>query len=576
MLEHVTVQNVALIERQELALGRGLHVITGETGAGKSILIDAVNLVLGGRADRMLIKSGCERAVVEAAFDVADAPCVMDMLVEQGLAQPGEDPTLILVRELNISGRSICRINGRMVTLAQLKQISALLVDVHGQHEHQSLLDSARHRDFLDDFGGAQIRAGLEQCHALYGQYRQLDQQLKKGFGDGQTREQRMDILSFQIKEIEKAALKPDEERQLTRQRDLLLYAERIDDAVEGAYRLLYHGDGGASALDAVSRAAGMLEDVQQVQAEFAGFKSRLDEAYYIVEDVAAELRGLRGTFESDPAALERIENRLERIARLKRKYGEDIPAVLSHLEACREELDTLNHSAEAIEKLTRQREQAYEQWLEAARALSRARAAAARRLERALMQQLVELGMGKARFEVSIQAAGGKPAVSPIGLDTVEFLISPNPGEPVRPLAKIASGGELSRLMLAIKNVSAEREGIPTLIFDEIDTGISGKMAQVVAQKMFDIAKSRQVLCVTHLPQIAAMADQQLFISKSDDGAHTRTEVTLLDEAGRVEELSRMVSGAKVSDSTRAHAREMLAQAAQYKAAAHKQGIDN
>lgn len=576
MLIHVTVQNVALIERQELALGRGLHVITGETGAGKSILIDAVNLVLGGRADRTLVKNGCERAVVEAAFDIADTPRVQDLLAEQGLLEGEQETTLILCRELNINGRSICRINGRMVTLAQLKQISSQLVDVHGQHEHQSLMDSARHASFLDDFGGQSIQTQLKQCRALYEQFHQIDRELKKGFGDGQAREQRMDVLSFQIGEIEKAALKPDEEQQLTQQRDGLLYAERIDAAVEGAYKLLYHGDGGASALDAVSRAATRLEDVQEFQTGFSALKTRLDEAYYIMEDAAAELRGLRGSFESDPEGLERIERRLERIARLKRKYGEDVPAVLAHLQACKAELDTLLNSAEAIEKLTKQREMAYDKWYHAAKALSKARTTAAKQLEKALMQQLSQLGMGKARFEVSVVPATGKPAPSAQGLDDVEFFISPNPGEPVRPLAKIASGGELSRMMLAIKNVSAEQEGIPTLIFDEIDTGISGKMAQVVAQKMFDIAKGHQVLCVTHLPQIAAMADLQLSIAKSDDGAHTRTEVTLLDEAGRVEELSRMVGGAQISELTRTHAREMLAQAAQYKGATRKQGIDN
>lgn len=558
MLTRLEIHNIALIEAVELEFYAGLNVLTGETGAGKSILIDAMNLGLGARSDKELIKSGCNEARVEMAFDIAGNDAVATLLEE--MEAVGDDGTLILSRTLTAAGRNTCRVNGHMVTVAQLKRLTALLIDIHGQHEHQSLMNEARHMDMLDGFGGETVLAQRVLVAKTYGQYHELQNRMRSLYGSEQERARRADILRYQVNEIQSARLVAGEDEELAEQLKRLQHAEEISGAVRAAYEGLYGGADTQAALDGANAAAHELGRIAAYGAEYQGLRERLDAVVVELEDIARDLRHRADAEEFDEGALNDIQNRMDAIRQLKRKYGGSVADVLRTGEELAAELHALENADEELERMSAEVARLEVRLKEHSDKLTALRLAAAQRFAKLVEGQLADLGMAHARFDVEFEPREGtvEELASARGFDRLRFVISPNPGEPMKPLARIASGGEMSRIMLALKNIAARADSIPTLIFDEIDTGISGTMARVVAQKLAQIAVDHQVICVTHTAQIAAMGASHFFIEKQTDGQRTQTSVTLLDEDRRVGELARLVGG-EVSTLSGEHATQML-----------------
>ena len=549
MLISLTIRNIALMDEMQAEFSSGLHVLTGETGAGKSILIDAISLLLGGRAQKELIRRGEEKARVEGVFDVSDCPAAQEMLKEQELDEGNE---LILAREITLAGRSTCRVNGAAMPLSQYQQFTALLMDIHGQHEHQSLMDEKRHLSFLDASGDEEHQKLLSQTQADYRAWRESRLRLEKLQKQSAQASERMELLRIRQKELKNARLVPGEEDDLARERDRFRNAEKIEEGLREAFEAVY--DGKDPAVEALRTAVNALAPIERLDDAFAQLRSRLDGLYYEVEDAGLTLRDMLNSLDSDPDRLEAVQARLDLIRRLSRKYGgastgemaeklKEIEAELAAFESLDDDLDAAAKQEKALSA----------QYAQTAAQLTLSRQALARKFEKEMEIQLNDLNMGGTRFQVTL------PVCPPgaLGRETAAFLIAPNRGEELQALSKIASGGELSRLMLAIKSVAARREGVPSMIFDEIDTGISGRAAQVVGEKMAAIARERQVLCVTHLQQIAALADHHFLVEKYFDGERTRTRLTPLSGEARVNEIARMLGGDP--DSARVHAREML-----------------
>ncbi len=559
MLTKLAIRNIALIESVEIDFGRGLNVLTGETGAGKSIIIDSMNLALGARSDKEIIKAGCNDARVEMAFDISGNDAVAEALNEMEL--DSGDGSLIISRQITTAGRNTCRINGALATVAQLRGLTQMLIDIHGQHEHQSLLNETRHMDILDGFGGPTLAKQRDAFAVTYGKYRKLLESMRSLFGSEQDRARRADILRYQIKEIKSANLAPGEDEELQQQLKLLQHAEEIAGALRSAYDSLYSGEGGgAAALDSIGAAARELSHIAQYGDDFQTLKNRLEQVVIEMDDISSELRAKAGSQEYDEDALNDVEARLDTIRQLKRKYGGSVEDILKTLAGMERELESLEHADEQMARMAGEITSLERELLTLGEVLTKQRQEAAQRFEKQVVGQLADLGMGHSKFSVEFddRAGGVEGSATARGFDRLRFLISPNPGEPLRPLAKIASGGEMSRIMLALKNIAANADSIPTLIFDEIDTGISGTMARVVAEKLASIALSHQVICVTHTAQIAAMGESHFFIEKSTDGVSTSTSVTPLPEAGRAAEIGRLVGG-EVSTLSGQHAREML-----------------
>ena len=564
MLVELTIKNIALIESLRIEFAQGFNVLTGETGAGKSIVVDSISLALGGRADRDMIRTGAERGMVQALFDVSGNPRAQAVL--KGLDIEAEDGLVAIRRELSRSGRNICRVGDVVVPLNTLKQLTATLMDIHGQHEHQTLMNPAKHLDFLDAFGGEAHGARLERVAGLYAERSHVASELKRLMNDVSERERLVDVLSFQVQEISAAKLKPGEEQKLEKKLGLLENAERIRQSVEGATTLVYQGDGRApSAQEALLRAADAMDRIGPLNERYAALASRLRELYYGAQDVGYELQALLDDLDFEPDLLDKVAARLDAIRKLERKYGDTVEAVIEFGAKAADRLNGIKGSDAAITELKKRYKAADSALREACADLTAVRRQSATRLSERICEQLKDLGMGKTRFEVRVEPLA-KPTAA--GMDGVEFMISPNPGEPLRPLASIASGGEISRVMLALKAISVDSEGVDAMVFDEIDTGVSGRMAQVVGEKMCLIAKTRQVLSITHLPQIAALGDAHFLVEKVAGEDRTDTHVRLLDEAGRVRELSRLVGGAQDSESSLSHGAHMLKEAAERKAA--------
>ena len=545
MLYEMTVENIALLERVTVSFHAGLNVLTGETGAGKSMLVDALLLLLGGRGDRELIRSGADKAVVEGAFAM-EKPALNAFLSEQGIDAQEE---LFLSREYNDQGRSVCRVNGRMVPLTVLREIGGMLVDIHGQHEHQTLLDPKVHLSFLDGFAG--LEAKVAAYHDAYATWRRCERDIAEMAADPEERARRMDILSFQMEEISKARIKPGEEDTLLRDRALLLHEQRIGEILDDAYQALYVGNRDGSALDMLSAGMKSFAEIAELDPAFAQLHTQLSDMYYQLEDITTQLRDVRSRRESEPQDIERMEARLETIADMKRKYGRSEEAVVAFFDQAQQEFTQLEGSEGAAAALQAASEQALQGVHTAGTVLSKARLQAGKRLETAVTAELSQLGMAKTQFAVAFETI----APNEHGLEHVSFHIAPNPGEPLRPLHKTASGGELSRIMLALKTLAAD--DVDCLVFDEVDTGISGRTAAAVADKMAVIASQRQVLCITHLPQIAAMADQHFLIEKQVDHQRTHTQVTALDAPGSERVLAQMAGGTE-SEAALLHAHEM------------------
>jgi DNA repair protein RecN (Recombination protein N) len=557
LLKQLTINNVALIDQQFIEFFNGFSVMTGETGAGKSIIIEALNFVLGERASRELVKSGEQKASVEALFLLRGEEPAMEALSAQGVdCDNGE---LTLYREFSLTGRNVCRANGAMITAGALKEIGDALVDIHGQHAHQSLLDTKKHIVLLDRFAGREAVSCKVRTEAAYRKASEAKKLLGTAQYNEQERVRRCDLLAYQIKEIESANLTAGEEELLEEQRELLQNAQAVMEGLEGAGAAINGDEGETSgALEMLSVALRMLDGIGKYRTEYGQLAEKLHTLYYDLEDAAYSLRDYRNDFSYDPGMLDEIETRLDLIGTLKRKYGDSINEILAFCEKSKSELELLAHAQEHREQLQDDYDKAKAAYLECADELSVIRKQAAEKLSERLLPEFGDLGMPHAAFEAAFEQLGGE-LPGPNGTDAVEFLLSTNRGEPVKPLSKVASGGELSRIMLSFKSVLADLDGIPTMVFDEIDSGISGQIGTAVAVKMRQIAGSHQVLCITHLPQIAAYANQQYLVYKEETDGHTRSTARMLDEGERAEEIARIMSGSAADSVALEHAKRLV-----------------
>ena len=546
---------MALIKESEISFGDGLNILTGETGAGKSMIIDSLQFALGGRAGKDFLRHGEKQAAVEALFSV-QSQALTEKLAENGIV-PEEDGTLLITRTLSEAGKSVCRINGSTVTVGMLKEIAEDMIDIYGQHEHQSLLNPVKHIRLLDRFCGAGFGEAMEEYKNSRQRLKDLEKQLTILIGDESQREQRMDMLLFQKEEIEAAELQEGEEDALLEQKKRLSSMERLIRLTGESVTLLYDGDDRApSACDQLGDALAKLQEAAEYDAALSPLADALADGYAAVEDCARELKREAEEQEADPEELERIEERLQLFYKLKRKYGGSIEAVLEFYEKAVQELEFLSNSSEKAAELSAKKAAEEKRLSALAETLTARRRATAEQVEEQIETALHDMEMKHARFHIQIEEKADWGAD---GKDKVEFLISANAGEPLKPLAKIASGGEMSRVMLALKTVLVDADEIGTFIFDEIDTGVSGRTARRVGEKMRFLGGKRQLLCITHLPQIAAMADNHFLIEKESDAGETVTRVTALDEEGAVREVARLMND--VTETTLAAARELLAE---------------
>ncbi|GGE10475.1 DNA repair protein RecN [Marinithermofilum abyssi] len=554
MLRELSIRDFAIIEQVHITFDEGFHVLTGETGAGKSILFDALSLVVGGRGSAEFVRHGAKKAEVEALFDLKQEHPARRHMSELGL--DAMDGTVVVRREIHHSGKSTCRINGQIVTLGMLKQVGESLLDIHGQHEHQSLLQVEEHLEWLDHFGGGPLLQKRSEYHQIYRRFQDVDKELQRITRDEKEIAQRIDLLQFQRDEIAAARLTEGEDADLEQEHSRLAHAERLLQNAADAFQVLYGENQGA---ECINRAIRDLEEIVKYDDSLKPVLEMVQSAYYQVEEASRQLGRYQDDLEFDPGRLSQVEERIEVIDQLKRKYGETIPEILAHGQRVEQELDELLHRDEKKETLEKERAELLHSLKEKADQLSALRKEAAALLEERVEKELHDLNMSGTRFAVSFNEIEGEPAFTATGKDRVEFLISPNRGEPLRPLVRIASGGELSRIMLALKTIFSDVDQVETLIFDEIDTGVSGRAAQAIAEKIAKLSRNTQVLCVTHLPQVACMADVHFHIFKETEEEKTRTRVKLLSDDGRTVELARMLGGVEVTDTTRDHAREML-----------------
>lgn len=558
MLQSLYLENIALIEKLGIELFPGFNVLTGETGAGKSIIIDAVNFVLGERTSRDLIRNGAARAKVEAVFNLNEGDAAFAALDALGIECDGNE--LILSRELSAAGRNACRVNGTLVPVASLKSVSDTLVDIHGQHEHQALLDAENHISYLDAYCHAESLPIIEKIDAIVSRRSELMLKRNSGFSSEREREREMDMLRYQIEEIASANLEAGEEERLNAEKTVLLNAERIRTALETAHMALSGAEEG-SALSAIDTARRSMRDIAALNKDYEALGDKIEELYYAAEDISFVLRDTSENVESDMQRLEEIEQRLKLISDLKRKYGRTVEDVIDFGKDAGTKLNELENAEALAAELDAKLDKLKAEYNVSADELSKVRRAAGDRLKRDVLNELKDLGMAKAMFDVALSdASGGEPRKG--GRETAEFMLSANPGEPLKPLEKVASGGELSRIMLCFKSIFADNDRVPTLIFDEIDTGISGRTAAVVGEKMLGIAKKHQVICVTHLAQIAALADAHLMVRKYDDGKNTFVETRQLNEEEKVQRIAQMMDGESDSPSALTHARELIARA--------------
>jgi len=561
VITSLSIQNVALIDQVRAVFAPGLNVLTGETGAGKSIVVDSINFLLGERPARDFIRAGADFAAVEGMVEIEDAD-IIEALNRLGIDASGGQ--LLLERVMQSGGKSGCRINGRIVAVGMLKEVSSLLVDVHGQHEHQSLLDSAKQMALLDQFCGEEMAEKKTILADFLNRYRENGRKLKALAGVGNQRNEQLEFWRSQIQEIEAAALKDGEEETLTARRNRLGGLETLSENTRKALSYLYGGaESQYSALDQVGHAMGCVAEITKYDPAKEALLVNLNDATALLSDIAADLRNYIDELDTDPQELERIESRLDVIYRTKKKFGPTLENVRKKYETLTQHVFAIENSGAEIARLTAVKRTLTQEITRVCNALSAKRTAQATQISADICDVLRDLGMPNARFEITVMR---KSAFTPDGNDQVDFMISPNPGEAIKPLKRIASGGEMSRIMLAIKTVLADADRVPTVIFDEVDAGVSGRTAQQVAEKLAAISRRRQILCITHLPQIAAMADTHFHIEKNaretDGETRTITSVQALDPEGITHELARLTGGALITDATLKAAREMKEQA--------------
>ncbi len=560
MLSLLHIENIAVIESADIQFDSGFNALTGETGAGKSIVVDAIGAITGERTSRELIRTGAKSAQVSALFTGLPD---LDWFRENGMG-PDEDGNLLLQREIQPDGKNVCRLGGRPITVAQLRQLGRQLLNIHGQHDGQQLLDERCHLDYLDGFGGtaslqARFREAYDKLSAIHKEMAALRM-------DEAEKARRIDSLEFQINELERAELKAGEEEALTERRSLLRNAGKLIEAVEGAHLALSGDEEREGAAGLIGQAEGALHAAARLSGQAAALAERLAELSALADDVSEQVRELRDSLDFEPGELDELESRLDVLHRLKKKYGSTVEDMLSYLERCKKELDEIQFADDTIARLEKEQAKALAEAKKRGEALSQARQKAARALEGRIQDELAQLDMPKVRFRTEFSPKAGEYAMDETGIDEVQFLMSANVGEDLKPIQKIASGGELARIMLALKNVLAENDQVGTLVFDEVDTGVSGRAAQKVAEKLAGVARTKQVLCVTHLPQLAAMADVHFSVEKGEKNGRTFTRVERLSRERRMEELARLTSGDHITDATRRAAGELLDSAEQFK----------
>lgn len=556
MLNELHIENIAVIEKADISFAPGLNVLTGETGAGKSIVIDSIGAVLGERVSRDLVRRGAEKGTVTAVFD---ADCAAAWLEENEIDSDGE---LIIQRRITLDGKSSCRICGTPVTAAQLKELAAMLVDIHGQNDGRQLMDERRHMAYLDSFG--HLDGALAAYRAEYDRFSAIKKEMAALSMDEIEKARLSDSLKYQIEELERADIKPGEKDTLSARRDLLRNSEKLTEALDEAFSALYGGDDNAVSMS--QNAAYYAAKAANYAPELEQAANAVNDAAFALADAAETLRDFKDSLDFSPEEYDNIETRLSLLNKIERKYGRTDEELCVYLDECRRKLDDIEYADDRLVKLERELSAQKAQCVKAAAALSAQRREKAAELEKRIVTELRELNMPSVRFAVEFVPVDNEQGFDASGADKIRFIMSANAGEELGRISKIASGGELSRIMLAMKNVFAENDPVGTMVFDEIDTGVSGIAAQRVAEKLFAVSKGRQVMCVTHLPQIAAMADSHYLIAKHEEGGRTYTEVNGLTREGRRRELARLHGGDFITETTLASAEEQLAAAEAFK----------
>jgi len=568
MLLELRIKNFVIIDSLTVAFDRGLNILSGETGAGKSILIDAISGVLGEKLSTDMIRTGFDKASLEASFDISNLPAIKSILEDSGIDV--DDDQLILRREIFANGKGRCFANSIQIPIAKLKEISDSLIDIHGQNEHQTIVNISKHRELLDSFGN--LKEDVLRVREVHEKLYSIRNRISSFEIDEKEKARRIEFNTFSIKEIESASLKIGEEEELKNEANLLANAEKIFKEVNDASEFI---NGESGVIRNLKRAEISLSKIADIDPEISGMLDKIRESLYSLEDCSAELRNYKSSIDFSPERINEVEERINLIQSLKKKYGNSIQEVLQYAEKARNELNAINSSDEEMEQLKIEEKETVKLAKELAISLSEKRKAAAVRLEELVMKELKDLGMGGAIFKISItketsptgdiESGNNRYVLYPHGIDRIEFLLSANEGEELRPLRKVASGGEMSRIMLAIKNVIQAADIVDTLIFDEVDAGISGKTAEIVGRKLKNLSKNRQVLLITHLPQIAAMSDSHFLVQKGKVDGRVTTVVKNLSDKEKVKEVARMLAGEEITELSIKHAEEMIEKALSY-----------
>ncbi|EPZ7265909.1 DNA repair protein RecN [Listeria monocytogenes] len=560
MLQEMTIKNFAIIESLSLTFQEGMTVLTGETGAGKSIIIDALGLLVGGRGSADFIRHGEERLELQGLFALAeDNLACRNALIENGI--DASDDMVVLERSLFRSGKNSCRINGKLVTTVLLRQIGSKLIDIHSQHEHQELMNEEFHLSLLDRFASDKIKPALTKYQTNFKEYQTIEKEWQNWTKNERELAQRLDMLRFQQQEIENADLQAGEEDRLLEQKNILANFEKLNENLQGAYAAIQGEPGG---LEFVGEAMRQMETAASIHTDYKAVSEAISSSYYMLEDSMSQIRQSLDQLEFQPEELNQIESRLNDLNQLKRKYGKTIEDIIQDEQEISSEMEKLTDSESHVGHLETKLATLKTELTKQAATLTDIRKKAAVTLEKQIKQELNQLYMEKAIFSVRFEA--NKMELTELGQDSVVFYMSTNPGEPLKPLAKIASGGELSRMMLALKTIFSRHQGITSIIFDEVDTGVSGRVGQAIAEKIYAVSVGSQVLCISHLPQVAAMANHHYYITKKVQNKRTTTSVTVLKGVEKVEEISRMIAGIEVTELTKQHAKEMIEQAEKVK----------
>lgn len=557
MLLEMSIKNYVIIDNQVITFEPGLNIITGETGSGKSLIIDALSAITGGRLSKEDIRADEAKASIEALFSIDDMGYITDLMEEYGI-ETGEDKSLVITREVNTQGKSVSRVNGQIVTLSMLKKIAQFLVDIVGQNEHQLLLNTVKHREFVDNYGGDEIHLIKNDIKHLVDKLGTLEYKLNSICFNASERERRIELLNFQINEIDASRLKADEDEQLKSRRHVLINAEKLLKGITLVYNSLFNGDDGIKGvLDLLNDSANSLSELIGIDEKLESYKSSMEGIVYQLEDIKGELRTYRDSIELDDSEIDLIEERIDQINKLKRKYGNSIEEILSFRDNAYKELQELIDSEKLLAAMEKEIEEVRKQYMAKAGLLSAKREELSEKLEKLIEKELQELNMYGSKFLIKITQV--EQAIGVNGFDRIEFLLSPNPGEPEKPLSKIASGGEMSRVMLAIKNAFSEIEKAPCVVFDEVDAGVGGQTANMVGQKIKTISKNSQILCITHLPQIACLSDNHIYVDKMVKGNKTFTKIKVLNIEERIKEIARMLGGNENFEASMAHAKKLV-----------------